>query len=978
MDLGSSPSVPYLDMEAELAKSPQAKPRHPGEEEDVPEEEEEVVITGASEKEEEPAPQAAPVAPVKQKGRAGAFVGGGLLGYLAGAASLAGAWFGGVIPDDVLNMVKPTQAPRPSQPTAPPPMVPPLAPVATAKMTDHLRTGDLEKVEPAMLDQVDDSKLEERLARAEFNWLNYLRTTRGSNPKAALAATAEPVKKALDDLKAVLAGDNADLSADALFLRGQIHEMTGNLKEARADYDQGLKKFAANPAQKLRFETALQVLDLSKKVSHLVPAGVSPRLVALMLIGLQEPGAGTPPPPAKDDKKPADAKTPPPPPAGTTAPPANPSGAGVTPPPAPPAGGTPPSGGAAPTTPPTPPAPPEAGPAFWAALREARAGKYNDALKFLADARARHDQRRYLLPRKPQNPASDPREEIFLSACDLLEQHWQLQARLANPEYLEADASKRDPKVDALLARATERTAARLLQDLTTRLVPKDTAIANADELVKFLDGERKAKDDKVKDLEGMVKTQEKSLTDVNGKLKETSLTLSKTQETLKATEGKAKDLDAAREAALATLKDVGEAVESKFVDVKTSGKPLVQSVREAKQTAKIKDPMGTIRQLEGDLSAVRNRLADRWEPSQLLPVWQRQLDQNRAREELVPAALKDVQRVRADAGSSAEAQAQAMLIEGLVLRNQEKYADATTLLKKCLETLKDPESRQIAETALREASDPAGSYRDRAREMLARNQRGEAVALLEKAIQQLPQGKGPLQAERARIAFDQARSKGSLRADDPLVKNIRQDAGAAAQSGVAEGHYLLGRVSEELGQLAEAERSYREAIRVHDKMDAEGSRYRVALARVLLRQQPGGNEIRPLPSPTRIGQGSSEEQRRTAMEAVSLLLALTLQAPPAIELPRPRGDASEAERLADQVLAQGDKAPFDARAQALAVKGLHTRALNVYVNGLRDKGLIDPEYANNLLALVKDHPAMRRPESLLTPDPLKGEKHYA
>ncbi|MFO0927033.1 MAG: hypothetical protein U0736_08320 [Gemmataceae bacterium] len=105
----------------------------------------------------------------------------------------------------------------------------------------------------------------------------------------------------------------------------------------------------------------------------------------------------------------------------------------------------------------------------------------------------------------------------------------------------------------------------------------------------------------------------------------------------------------------------------------------------------------------------------------------------------------------------------------------------------------------------------------------------------------------------------------------------------------------------------------------------------------------------------------------------LAVLMALTLQAGVPADKP-----ASTPEQLADEVLALGDKAPFDARAQALAIKGLYTRALEVYTAGLRDKGLLAPEYANTLLELIAGHPVLRRPESKETPNPLRSEKHYA
>jgi tetratricopeptide (TPR) repeat protein len=84
-----------------------------------------------------------------------------------------------------------------------------------------------------------------------------------------------------------------------------------------------------------------------------------------------------------------------------------------------------------------------------------------------------------------------------------------------------------------------------------------------------------------------------------------------------------------------------------------------------------------------------------------------------------------------------------------------------------------------------------------------------------------------------------------------------------------------------------------------------------------------------------------------------------------------------EAERLADEVLAAPEgSVPFDVRAQALAVKGLYTRALVTYVEGLRP--YVPRSLADGLLRIIRSHPALKQPESLLAVNPLEAERHYA
>jgi hypothetical protein len=91
-----------------------------------------------------------------------------------------------------------------------------------------------------------------------------------------------------------------------------------------------------------------------------------------------------------------------------------------------------------------------------------------------------------------------------------------------------------------------------------------------------------------------------------------------------------------------------------------------------------------------------------------------------------------------------------------------------------------------------------------------------------------------------------------------------------------------------------------------------------------------------------------------------------------------PSKEQKEALAWADKVLAMGDRAPFDVRAEALALKGLSTRGLLVYLTGLGEQGLLAPSHVNALRELVLNNPALRRGDSRLIPDPVEAERHYA
>jgi tetratricopeptide (TPR) repeat protein len=327
-------------------------------------------------------------------------------------------------------------------------------------------------------------------------------------------------------------------------------------------------------------------------------------------------------------------------------------------------------------------------------------------------------------------------------------------------------------------------------------------------------------------------------------------------------------------------------------------------------------------------------------------------------------------------------------MIRGLVLRNEEKFPQAVPVLKKATAALADTPGTWLkqAEEALSEVSNPGAGVARKVNTLMAEGQHSEALALLNRRLKVVSGPKGALYAKRALLSLEAARAKGPLAGSDPLVVSARRDAAAAVKEGVAEGYYAAGRLAEELGQMDAAITNYRAAVEAHTTMDAAGSRYRVALARALIKSRSGETPaIRPLPPPDRTGKAplkrgkpaktTAVARSLSVLDFVSLLMVMTFQAE---DLPLTGPKVREAEKLADEILKMGDKAPFDVRAQALAVKGLYTRALLVYTAGLRENRLLAPAYANALLDLINNHPMLKRPESLAIPEPAVGEKHYA
>jgi hypothetical protein len=870
----------------------------------------------------------------KPRGRATAWVGGGLAGLLVGAGACVALWAAGLVPGaDSAGKVNttPTNGTRTGGPAL----------VTFAAKAEHVKNGDLEKAAQAGIETIDESKPEELAARAEYRWLAYLKDQAAKDAQPPFTGDADPVKNALADLNKV-----ADKDAKALLLRAQIHELTGKPDLAKKDLEAGADRYKNDAALKEQFETALLALQLRTTKAGAWAPGPPNRLRAAALLalmaGLQAPPTGGPK--AGGPKKP-DAK------GGGKAPDTK-------------AGG--------PKTPDAKAAPDEAGFRFWQAVKLARERKYADAIKALDEARARHAKRRFVNLRKQQNPLSDPTEEIFLRCCDELKAAWELEGKLRNPDYLAAEEKDRWPVVDALVKKSADNARSEQLKELSAKLA-KDKAFATPKDLIAAVEAERKASADKMATLEKNVDARKKEVAALEGKLKDaTALTLA-TQDKLKVAEKHEAELKAASTEANAALKEVAAAVGVKLTDAKADQARLVTAVKDADRLAKMKDPKGEIGKLERDLAADRAKLKERWEPDEMLPVWLAVLREQRDRKDLAERATRDAERVLAAPSATPVQKARAEVIRGLALRNEEKFDEARPKLEKARGVLADAKGPWVvaADAALREVADPAAFYADRAEALQNKGRAADALTTANEGLKVAKDKRGRLLALRALLTLEQARAKGAVTAAD--LAGARKDAAAAADEGVAEGHFALGRIAEELGQWRAAADAYRAAL----KASPASSRYRVALARVLLR---AGDRA---PAPRGDAETGRAPRRATpkvrlglrAADVVAMLLAVTLQPADVADDVTPA--QKEAEKLADEVLAD-PKAPFDALAQALAVKGLYTQALRTYADGLRKQGLLAPVHANALLDLIARHPMLRRPESRNVPDPLIAEKHYS
>jgi hypothetical protein len=960
-------------------------------------------MAGTAEETEEPPTEEE--RPRKRRSGAGAFVGGSLLGTLVGVGVCVGLWLAGVVPN---GSGTPPQNPG-RQPVGPGAVGP--GAVAEAPSLDKIKKGLLAGDITQAMENVNKMGANEDpeflTARGEALWLSSLQQLAQDNkaPTKDELARLDTVTKAKEDLTKAN-------TADAVYWLGHMAEFLDSPEGARAKFQEGLQKF---PAQKQRFQSALDSLDVRTPAKGAAGARLSPgailesRWVALALLALQ--------------------------------PPANPPQGGGPGNPPQPGGAQQPGAGPRPDALKVEPGPgeaqgEEAGPDFWNAVKLAQENKYDEAVKALEKARDVHNKVRITRLRKAQNPLSDPTEQIFLKACEELAAYWQARDKLAKAGYL--NVAKRLDTTDVLGALDKLAADNKAIAVVAAKL--KEEKYDDAD-LAKGFDqmvADKKKAEDSIKAAEkkaqDATQVASKAKEEVEKKLADVKATLEDANKAKTAAEKKLTDIQAELKtvglddadpvksvqqvvaAAAAVDSLLGKLKEHKYVPA-GAGRDEVTKWAD-RILADLDNPTTAPTRLAAkNLEVVRLQgdLGERWSPKQMLDVWLPVLS-DRSQKELAPLAMKDVNRVLADKPNAA-----ALALKGLAARNLGKYDEARATLKDALKGLADGSDAKwskTAEGALQDLVDPAAYYVPGISMLVANRRMDEAQAALDEALQVFPkeaygQQSAGLLALRSVVRLDAARNKAKGNLTDAQVAASRQDAADALAGGEAiEGNYATGRVAEETGDLARAEQAYRAALKAyseaggvdgfrknHPVSDLSGSRYRVALARVLLEEVRGGQRMVPAPAPVGGGEPKTTRSKGIASPVVAAPTRLVswnsaqgLYCAPLImmnaaaggELALAEQDAAsrpddprldEAVQLAQQAIDAGDNRGYLLKGEALGKKGQWTAGLRTYVEGLRR---LCPEYAEGLAWLVDTHPAFQRPDAAKSPDAEKGEQLYA
>jgi tetratricopeptide (TPR) repeat protein len=347
--------------------------------------------------------------------------------------------------------------------------------------------------------------------------------------------------------------------------------------------------------------------------------------------------------------------------------------------------------------------------------------------------------------------------------------------------------------------------------------------------------------------------------------------------------------------------------------------------------------------------------------------------------------ALKDAAWILSkEAKSTAAAKAKALTVTGLIARNQDKHAEAKQALEAAVATPATGTWTAQAKQALKELNEPALYYLPRIEQLQATGQLKAAQSELDSALKALPND-AKLHAQRGLLRLDEARRSSKIAPDDEA--SIRADADAALKDPktASDGAYVLGQLEEELGNLDQAEKHFRQALKAHQGAPEEANRYRIGLARVLQRDRipayaPSVPPVAPPADPKKKDDKKAAPATGEVSQAYPLAAALVLGQAGAGELdPATEGRLNESTQIAKELIKSADPKikgqGYMILGQALAKQGKRTEGIHEYLKGL---ALYSPGMtAKDMKAMLDDHPAFQQPDAVQSPSAYLAEVHF-
>ncbi len=351
---------------------------------------------------------------------------------------------------------------------------------------------------------------------------------------------------------------------------------------------------------------------------------------------------------------------------------------------------------------------------------------------------------------------------------------------------------------------------------------------------------------------------------------------------------------------------------------------------------------------------------------------------------------------------ADAESRGKARYVQGLAHRNLERFAEARTAIAEALKAVQKLGKSDVWAVHARkthdELTDPTIYFLPRIEGYQGEQNFNAALAEANLALKALP-GDARLHAQRALVRLDLFRGKG---AKIPVAaqKDIRADADAAKDKLASESAYINGLLDEELQNWPEAEKNLRMAIKLTDDRKGtadESGKYRVALARILLRDRPEvvpappaqedkkkddkGASIKILPSSQESLANLQDSEPALVLHPWSLLIVSAVISQDSDEVDDPAAVARYKEAVEEAyklIASKNEKLKGEgylALGKALSKLGKRSEGLKAYTEGLKliHKGITTTE----LKELLDEHPAFQQPDISSTPNPVMAERHF-
>lgn len=352
---------------------------------------------------------------------------------------------------------------------------------------------------------------------------------------------------------------------------------------------------------------------------------------------------------------------------------------------------------------------------------------------------------------------------------------------------------------------------------------------------------------------------------------------------------------------------------------------------------------------------------------------------------------------------ADAESRSKARFVQGLAARNLENFGDARKAFADTIESLKSiqnagPWSKAVG-VAQSEITDPTVYYIPRIEAFRAEHAYKPALDEANTALKAMPDD-ARLYVQRGLTRFEKVRDLGTKIPDD-AQKEIRADAALAAKDEkvAAQSAHLIGMLDEAMQNWPGAEKNYREALKLHQGPAEDAGKYRISLARLLLRDRtndaaapaPAAPEEKKKEEPKK--DDAKEEKKDSAMNPAqdraiawhplsTLVASLVIAQPPGdddLDDAESRARLDETIKLAKELIdSKNDKLKgqgYMLLGSALSKRGKRTEGLKEYAKGLK---LVYPGIETKEIdQLINDHPAFAQPDIAGTPNPVMAERHF-